>query len=67
VVRIPGRKSAGIAPDLSGAGPDGQFSRLTPCIRSDELFRGSREVVIRHNMRDYRLRLTAQGKLILTA
>lgn len=37
------------------------------CIRSEELFRGSQEVVIKHNTREYRLRMTAQGKLILTA
>ncbi len=39
----------------------------TPHIRSDELFGGAQEVLIRHNERDYRLRVTAQGKLILTA
>ena len=44
----------------------GAVSR-TDCIRSEELFRGSQEVVIKHNTREYRLRVTAQGKLILTA
>jgi hemin uptake protein HemP len=31
------------------------------------LFGGAREVVIAHNGREYRLRITAQKKLILTA
>ena len=36
-------------------------------IDSARLFAGTREVVIRHQGRDYRLRLTRLGKLILTA
>ena len=32
-----------------------------------ELFGRAQEVIIEHNGRDYRLRLTAQGKLLLTA
>jgi len=41
----------------------------TPPIRlvAAELFRHQREVVIEHAGRTYRLRLTASGKLILTA
>lgn len=35
-------------------------------ITSDELFIGARELVIKHAGEDYRLRLTNQGKLILT-
>jgi hemin uptake protein HemP len=38
-----------------------------PHIRSGDLFGNAREVVIEHNQKLYRLRLTAQGKLILTA
>ena len=34
-------------------------------ISSDELFRGTREVRIRHAGEVYRLRLTRSGKLIL--
>lgn len=33
---------------------------------SDVLFSGARELVIKHVGEDYRLRLTNQGKLILT-
>ena len=47
----------------SGARP----ASVSTCISSDDLFRGAQEVVIRHNERDYRLRVTEQGKLILTA
>lgn len=36
-------------------------------ILSGALFKGSREVVIAHGDREYRLRITANGKLILTA
>jgi hemin uptake protein HemP len=39
----------------------------TSYIRSRELFGHAQEVVIEHNLREYRLRITAQGKLILTA
>ncbi len=35
-------------------------------IASEELFMGARELVIKHTGEDYRLRLTNQGKLILT-
>jgi hemin uptake protein HemP len=36
-------------------------------IPSERLFAGRREIVILHNGREYRLRLTQAGKLILTA
>ena len=35
-------------------------------ITSEALLAGKRELVIKHAGHDYRLRLTAQGKLILT-
>ncbi|MBF0678700.1 MAG: hemin uptake protein HemP [Devosia sp.] len=35
-------------------------------LTSDELFAGSREIVILHNGVPYRLRVTRQNKLILT-
>ncbi len=38
----------------------------TRVITSEALFAGKRELVIKHAGHDYRLRLTAQGKLILT-
>lgn len=36
-------------------------------ISSEQLFAGRREIVILHNGREYRLRTTQTGKLILTA
>lgn len=38
-----------------------------PRFDSRQLFGAAREIVIEHNARAYRLRVTAQGKLILTA
>lgn len=37
-----------------------------PALRSSELLRGEREVVIRHGDQTYRLRHTRNDKLILT-
>jgi len=36
-------------------------------LSSAALLQGERQIVIEHAEREYRLRLTAQGKLILTA
>lgn len=35
-------------------------------LKSIEIFSGAREVIIEHAGDEYRLRLTSQGKLILT-
>lgn len=55
----PSRKPPESTPPAAPAGP--------ATITSDTLFQGRAEVVIRHNGRDYRLRRTRLGKLILTA
>ena len=47
--------------------PSERPGSATPYIRSQDLFGAAQEVVIEHNEREYRLRVTAQGKLILTA
>ena len=39
---------------------------VTKVIQSETLFNGARELVIKHGGDEYRLRLTNQGKLILT-
>lgn len=57
--------------DNTGAGPsaDGTARRLTlrdNRIDSGELFAGARELTITHGSEIYRLRVTAQNKLILT-
>ena len=41
--------------------------RASPRIASTDLFGGAREIVIEHGGRYYRLRITQNGKLILTA
>jgi hemin uptake protein HemP len=38
---------------------------VTPHWHSEELLKGSKEVLIQHGTETYRLRLTRQGKLIL--
>ena len=35
-------------------------------IKVSELLQGAREVILEHDSQDYRLRITANGKLILT-
>jgi hemin uptake protein HemP len=35
-------------------------------LRVSELLQGEREVILEHDSQDYRLRITANGKLILT-
>jgi len=37
------------------------------CLTTEELFGGAREIALLHNGRQYRLRITQQGKLLLTA
>ncbi|HYA19908.1 MAG TPA: hemin uptake protein HemP [Burkholderiales bacterium] len=40
--------------------------RIAPTIASEQLMQGKREIIIRHGLEKYRLRITAAGKLILT-
>ncbi len=63
----PGRRSQGPPADRSPEQPAKCGPAVTPHFRSQDLFGLSHEVMIEHNERTYRLRLTAQGKLILTA
>jgi len=48
---------------------DAGFNETTPAkrIASSELFGAAREIVIEHGGRLYRMRITQNGKLILTA
>lgn len=62
----------GLAQAMTGVNDEdvdskGLNSDAPRAFESHELFRGGREVVIRHEGRDYRLRRTRLGKLILTA
>lgn len=43
-----------------------QRARATDIVQADRLFQGSQEILIGHNGDTYRLRITRNGKLILT-
>ncbi|MGH8766516.1 MAG: hemin uptake protein HemP [Burkholderiales bacterium] len=47
--------------------PPKSDSQLQPRVRSEVLLGQAKELVILHNGREYRLRITQNGKLILTA
>lgn len=55
-----GARAAGPVPD------DGQPAQALPTIEVASLLAGGREAVILHNGERYRLRVTANDKLILT-
>ena len=50
----------------SAAAPDRRIALVDRRIDSRDLFIGTREIIIAHGGEQYRLRLTAQNKLILT-
>jgi hemin uptake protein HemP len=54
--------NAGLAASGSSQSVTAKLHRLN----STEVFNGAREVIIEHADDEYRLRLTSQGKLILT-
>lgn len=45
---------------------EGRASLALPEVSAELLFRGAKEIVIRHQGDDYRLRITRNDKLILT-
>ena len=59
--------------DSTDSGPLRSSAALSPVpgqprrIRSEDILRGAREIVIEHDGRQYQLRVTQNGKLILTA
>ena len=60
--RLPLPDRGGPAPDQSASAPSGPRR-----VRSEELLKGGVELLIEHQGREYRLRVTQNGKLILTA
>ena len=54
------------APSLNQPPESGQRSHPPTPIPADRLFQGSQEIQIIHNSETYRLRITRNGKLILT-
>lgn len=67
MIRPPGSRGQGPLASRSLMRPAVPCPAIAPHYRSQDLFGQAREVMIEHNERTYRLRLTAQGKLILTA
>lgn len=55
--------SPAMAPQETAETPD--TPTVTPHWHSEELLKGTKEVLIQHGTETYRLRLTRQGKLIL--
>jgi hemin uptake protein HemP len=54
-------------PDVPPAQPSRKKSEAPERVTSRDLLGMRREIVIEHQGRDYRLRVTQNGKLILTA
>jgi hemin uptake protein HemP len=48
------------------SGREHEAALPVPRVTTDRLMRGCREIVVQHGCVDYRLRITATGKLILT-
>ena len=53
--------------ETKNGSPAAGTSRPLPRISSRELMRHQSELIIEHDGREYRLRITQSGKLILTA
>ena len=53
------------APDRSASAAHPPSARAAR-IASEQLMKGRREIIIQHGREEYRLRVTAAGKLILT-
>jgi hemin uptake protein HemP len=66
VLRVPNHSHAS-ARKVPVAGAPPAALAVPPRVRSEDLLRGSHELVIEHQGREYRLRITQNGKLILTA
>jgi len=58
--------SAGEKPSDADAGGRGQPGGKPRRIKVGELLGNDREAILEHGGQDYRLRITANGKLILT-
>lgn len=56
-------KGVGTLPETAGVGVPGREPKI---VDLDDLLRGERELIIRHGGQRYNLRLTSNGKLLLT-
>lgn len=53
-------------PELPSSSRDSHAEVISPAIPADALFRGASVVLIEHKGEHYQLRITRNGKLILT-
>ncbi|MCX7627337.1 MAG: hemin uptake protein HemP [Methylophilaceae bacterium] len=60
------KQNADIMQPRAGSKPESRMPAMSNRIRSHDILGGHREIVILHGDDEYRLRLTRQGKLILT-
>jgi len=60
------REVINCASEQPGTSETAIASRKKPRIESDHLFQGNSEIVIVHQNAEYNLRITRNGKLILT-
>lgn len=65
-VAIVQMKSDPVTPNSAVTRPEKPTSPLPSPVSAELLFRGAKEIVIRHQGDDYRLRITRNDKLILT-
>jgi len=56
----PEQRNSNLSPESAGA------HRPAGRIKLEELLKGAQEIIIEHAGQDYRLRITSNGKLILT-
>lgn len=66
IIYIMGKQTQNTVENLNADLPTTQNSAPSPRLYSKNLFATVNEVVIEHAGEEYRLRLTRQGKLILT-
>jgi hemin uptake protein HemP len=55
------------SPNRPAAAPEPPAPAAPRRLRSEDLLKGGVEILIEHHGREYRLRVTQNGKLILTA
>jgi hemin uptake protein HemP len=62
---VAAEKESSVVTNANPADPEARPANL-PRLRSSDLLGGAREAIIEHGQDLYRLRLTSNGKLILT-
>ncbi|MGE0154570.1 MAG: hemin uptake protein HemP [Reyranellaceae bacterium] len=60
------KEGSKVSANQDGAAAAASRQPTLPRLRSTDLLSGAREAIIEHGQEQYRLRLTSNGKLILT-